>query len=84
MRIREDGKHAHRTETIEQAVEFWGCNKTTALMQSAEFATRMDERIQEILKRDDLTIRQKREFAETLSIPGTYSVEVDETVVFEK
>jgi len=80
MRIREDGKHAHRTDTIEQAAEFWECNKTTALMRSADFSRRIDERIRTVLARDDLTAAQKREIADTLSIPGTYEVAVDETV----
>ncbi|QGA84104.1 hypothetical protein [Halomicrobium sp. LC1Hm] len=80
MRIREDGKHAHRSDTIEQAAEFWDCNKTTALMQSAEFSRRIDKRIQEVLARDDLTIQQKREIAETLSVPGTYEINIAETV----
>jgi len=84
MRIREDGKHAHRTDTIEQAAEFWGCNKTTALMKSAEFSRRIDERIREVLSRDDLTVRQKREIAETLSVVGTYEVEIRSEMVIEK
>ncbi|MBX0325575.1 hypothetical protein EGH21_21355 [Halomicroarcula sp. F13] len=84
MRIREDGKHAHRTDTIEQAAEFWGCNKTTALMKSAEFSWRIDERIQEVLERDDLTTRQKREIAETLGISGTYDITVQSRVHIEK
>lgn len=84
MRIREDGKHAHRRDTIEQAAEFWGCNKTTALMKSAEFTVRMDERIREILSREDLTVRQKRELAEILSVVSTYEVEVEETVTVRK
>ena len=84
MRIREDGKHAHRTETIDQTAEFWSCNKTTALMKSAEFARRIDERIREVLARDDLTARQKRELAETLSVPSIYEVEIGETVAVEQ
>ena len=84
MRIREDGKHAHRTDTIEQAADFWDCNKTTALMRSADFSRRIDERIRAVLARDDLTVAQKQEIAETLSIPGTYTVEVEETVRVEK
>jgi len=79
MRIREDGKHAHRTETIEQAAEFWNCNKTSALMQSAEFAWRIDGRIREVLGRDDLTVQQKREIAETLSVSGSYEITVEST-----
>jgi len=84
MRIREDGKHAHRTDTIEQAAEFWSCNKTKALMRSAEFSWRIDERIREVLDRDDLTIQQKQEIAETLRVPGTYEIEVAEDVNIEK
>ena len=49
MRIRTDGKYARRESTIEQAAEFWDCNKTKALMQSAEFAARMDGCIQKVL-----------------------------------
>ena len=84
MRIREDGTHAHRTDTIDQAAEFWDCNKTKALMRSAEFSWRIDERIREVLTRDDLTVQQKQEIAETLCVPGAYEIRVKETVVVEK
>ena len=84
MRIREDGKHAHRSDTIEQAAEFWGCNKTTALMRSADFSRRIGERVQTVLSRGDLTTEQKREIAETLAIPGTFEVNVSEDVGIEK
>ncbi|ANW09677.1 hypothetical protein [Haloarcula hispanica pleomorphic virus 4] len=83
MRIREDGKHAHRTDTIEQAAGFWDCNKTKALMRSAEFSWRIDERIREVLTRDDLTVQQKREIAETLRVPGTYEIEVEEIIIVD-
>lgn len=78
MRIRTDGKHEHRAETIARAAEFWDCNKTTALMKSVEFTRRMEANIQEILVREDLTLKQKRGIAETLTIPGTYTIEVTE------
>jgi hypothetical protein len=84
MRIREDDKHAHRSDTIKQAAEFWGCNKTTALMRSADFSRRIGERIQTVLSREDLTSEQKREIAQTLTIPGTYEVKVFEDVGIEK
>jgi len=80
MRIRTDGDHEHRERTIEQAAEFWDCNKTRALMRSAEFSRRIDSRIQEVLEREDLTVAQKREIAETLSVPGTVEYEVEESV----
>jgi hypothetical protein len=84
MRIREDGKHAHRTDTIEQAAKFWDCNKTKALMRSAEFSWRIDERIREILTREDLTTQQKREIAETLAVHGTYEISLQTEVNIEK
>ncbi|WP_459192086.1 DUF7692 domain-containing protein [Halosimplex sp. J119] len=80
MRIREDGKHGHRTDTIEQAAEFWECNKTTALLRSADFSKRIDKRIQKLLKKDDLTIEQKQEIATILSIPGIYQISVEERI----
>jgi len=69
---------------VEQAAEFWDCNKTTALMKSAEFSRRIDERIREVLNRDDLTVRQKREIAETLTVPGTYEIEIAQRLAVEK
>ncbi|RLM47804.1 hypothetical protein DVK00_04655 [Haloarcula sp. Atlit-47R] len=84
MRIREDGKHAHRTDTIEQAAEFWDCNKTKALMRSAEFSWRIDDGIRTVLSRDDLTVRQKLEIADTLHVPNIYEVNIKETVEIRK
>ncbi|WP_018256325.1 DUF7692 domain-containing protein [Halomicrobium katesii] len=83
MRIRGDGTHAHRTETIEQAAERWDCNKTTALVQSAGFSRRIDERIREVLARDDLTVRQRREAAETLRVPGSYEIDIETTTTVD-
>jgi hypothetical protein len=84
MRIREDGKHAHRTDTIEEASRFWDSNKTSALLKSAEFAVRIDDRIKQVLSRGDLTPRQKKEIADILCIPGVYEVSVEESVDIEK
>jgi hypothetical protein len=79
MRIRTDGDRAHRKDTIESAATFWGCNKTTALLKSADFSRRVGPAIEEVLRRDDLTPQQKREIAETLSVPGTLEIEIEET-----
>jgi hypothetical protein len=84
MRIRTDGKHARREDTIEQAAEFWSCNKTTALMKSAEFAVRIDQRIRKVLARDDLTIAQKREITATLTVPSYYEIDISQAVDVEK
>lgn len=80
MRIRTDGKHARQEETIEAAADYWDCNKTKALLKSAEIVPRLDERVRWVLDREDLTARQKREIAETLSVPNQYELEVEETI----
>ncbi|SFR99990.1 hypothetical protein SAMN05216559_2292 [Halomicrobium zhouii] len=84
MRIRTDGKHARREDTIDEAAEFWSCNKTTALVKSAEFTVRIDQRIQKVLARDDLTTVQRREIAETLTVPSYYEIDVSQAVDVEK
>jgi len=81
MRIRTDGELSHREETIEQAAEFWGCNKTRALLLSADFAPRIVPRIEKVLAREDLTTRQKREIAEMFSVPGTLYVDYKENIM---
>jgi hypothetical protein len=84
MRIREDGKFAWRTSEIEAASDWWECNKTEALLRSAELVRALDSGIQEVLERDDLTPVQKREIAESLSVAGSYEVDVQEDIVVEK
>lgn len=53
-------------------------------MQSAEFTWRIDNRIEEVISREDLTKQQKRELAESLSIPGIYEVDIKEQIVVRK
>ena len=83
MRIRTDGDREHRIETIEAAAEFWDCNKTRAVILSADVVPRLIPRLERVLARDDLTVEQKQEIAETLSIPGALSLELEETVTVE-
>lgn len=84
MRIRTDGKFAHRQDVIEHAQEWWGVNKSEALLRSAEFAPRVEPRVRAVLEREDLTTAQKREIAETLSVPGVLEFDVEESVTVEK
>lgn len=80
MGIRTDGKHSRREDTIEAAAEFWDCSQTTALMKSVEFATRINQRIQRVLVRGELTVIQKREIAEMLTVPSYYEIDVSQSV----
>jgi len=83
MRIRTDGDYEWRKGEIEDAAEWWECNKTAALLRSAEAVRFLDDGIQRVLERDDLTTEQKREIAETLSTPSL-SYEVEESITTEK
>lgn len=38
MRIRTDGEYSHRKDTIQEAADAWGCNKTRAVLLSCELA----------------------------------------------
>jgi hypothetical protein len=80
MRINTDGKFSHREETIERASAYLDCNKSAALLRSADAIPRIGDAIVDVLERDDLTRRQRREIAETLSIPGTLEVSIEEDV----
>lgn len=72
--IRTDGKFAHREDTIEGVARFYDCSQTRALLAAAEDVLAIVDGVQEVLRREDLTLEQRREIAETLS---TRTVEFD-------
>lgn len=82
MRIRTDGRFAYREDDIEAAADWWDCNKTEALLRSAEAIRYIEPAIQDVLERDDLTARQRREIAAALSV-GQLEIEVKESVTIE-
>lgn len=76
--IRTDGKFAHREDTIEGVARFYDCSQTRALLAAAEDVPRLAQGIERVLQRDDLTAKQRREIAETLStLSLSFSVDVD-------
>lgn len=82
MRIRTDGDYEYRIDAIEGAAEFYGCNKTKAVVSACEDVPRLVAAARQVLERDDLTLEQKQEIAETLSTRVTnfeleHSVTVD-------
>jgi uncharacterized protein (DUF1778 family) len=70
MRIRTDGKFAHRTDVIDHVADFYGSNRTDAVLAAAEDVPRLVDAAREVIERDDLTEQQRREIAETLSTPA--------------
>lgn len=67
MRIRTDGDYAYRNNAIERAAEFYDCNKTKAVVSACDDVPKFVAAAQKVLERDDLTLEQRREIAETLS-----------------
>jgi hypothetical protein len=67
MRIRTDGDYAYRRDAIERAAEFYDCNKTKAVVSACDDVPHFVRAARQVLERDDLTLEQRREIAETLS-----------------
>ncbi|ELY42575.1 DUF7692 domain-containing protein [Natronorubrum sulfidifaciens] len=67
MRIRTDGDYAYRRDAIERAADFYDCNRTKAVVSACDDVPHFVRAIQQVLERDDLTLKQRREIAETLS-----------------
>ena len=82
MRIRTDGKYAHRKDTIERAADHYGCNKSRALLLAAEDVSALHEAIRDILERPDLTTEQRHEIADTLETRGV-SIDIVEEINVE-
>jgi uncharacterized protein (DUF1778 family) len=70
MRIRTDGKFEHRTDVFDRVADFYGSNRTDAVLAAAEDVPRLVDGARQVLDRDDLTEQQRREIAETLSTPA--------------
>ncbi|ELZ06909.1 DUF7692 domain-containing protein [Natrialba aegyptia] len=72
MRIRTDGDYAYRRDAIERAADFYDCNKTKAVVSACDDTPHFAQAARQVLARDDLTLEQRREIAETLSTRAVY------------
>lgn len=66
MRIRTDGEYAHRADTIEEAADAWGCNKTRAVLLSCELAEQALTELPALLEDDRLPPEVAADLAEQL------------------
>jgi len=83
MRVRTDGDYSHRERDIKRAAEHLDCSKTEAILTGARVLPRMDEAVRQVLQRDDLTLEQRQEIAETLSVSGGPDYRVENRVESE-
>lgn len=76
MRIRTDGEHSHRLDTIEEAADTFGCNKTRAVLLSCEVAADVLPSLEEALTEADIRPSEKEKIARAVS-SRQVSVDVD-------
>jgi len=70
VRIRTGDGNEHRYYAIEDAAAFYDCNRSDAVARACDAVPAVARAVQDVLEREDLTTRQKREIAETLSTRG--------------
>ncbi|WP_226007781.1 DUF7692 domain-containing protein [Natrinema salinisoli] len=83
MRIRTGDDYAYRRDAIERAADFYDCNMTKAVVSVCDDIPKLVQAVREVLERDDLTLEQRREIAETLSTRAV-SFDVDTSVTVER
>ena len=83
MRIRTDGDYEYRKRPIERAADFYGTNKTKAVVAACEDVPKLVDAARQVLERDDLTHEQRREIADTLSTRVT-SFDVEQSVTVDQ
>ncbi|MXV61286.1 hypothetical protein GS429_04245 [Natronorubrum sp. JWXQ-INN-674] len=67
VRIRTDDGNEWRFDAIQKAAAFYDCNRSNAVAFACEDVDELVSAARVVLERDDLTRKQRREIAETLS-----------------
>ena len=70
LRIRFED-HRYREDSIEKAASFYEKNKSDAVAYACEDVVEIVRAAEEVLEREDLTLAQRREIAETFSTRAT-------------
>lgn len=81
VRIRTDDGNEWRFDAIKKAAEYYDRNRSDAIAFACEDVVELVIAAQQILERDDLTLKQRREIADTLSTQSvTFDVEIQTSV----
>lgn len=84
VRIRTGDGNEWRFDAVERAASFYDCNRSDAVAFACDDVPGLVDAARQVLDRDDLTRRQRREIAATLSTRAvTFDVE-DSTSVTTK
>jgi hypothetical protein len=76
VRVRTGGDNRWRYWSIEEAAEWYGCNRSDAIAYACDDVVGIAAALEEVLDRDDLTREQRREIAKTFD-EGTRGLSVD-------
>jgi hypothetical protein len=79
VRIRTDQK-PHRYRTIEKISEYYGVNKSKALLLAADQVPELHAALEDVLSDPDLSLADKRRIAERVNEARGINVEISEDV----
>lgn len=65
IRIRTDDGNEWRFDAVESAAEFYDRNRSDSVAYACHDVPELVDAVQDVLERDDLTLRQRKEIAET-------------------
>ena len=78
VRIRTGDGNEWRYDSIQRAADYYDCNRSDAVAYACEDVVEIVRGAAAVLRRDDLTQRQREEIADTLSSRGVeFDVELD-------
>ncbi|PGF15816.1 hypothetical protein CP556_06605 [Natrinema sp. CBA1119] len=78
VRVRTDDGNEWRFDAIQKASRFYDCNRSNAIAFACNDVDALVSAARRVLERDDLTLEQRREIAETLSTRAvTFEVDTD-------
>lgn len=81
VRIRTGEGNEYRFDAIERAADYYDCNRSDAVAFACEDVVDLVDAVRRVLDRDDLTLEQRREIAETLSTRAVEFTVTSETAV---
>ncbi|WP_336339649.1 DUF7692 domain-containing protein [Haloarcula brevis] len=70
VRIRTGEGNEYRYHAVEEAAEFYDCNRSDAVAYACDNVPTLASAVETVLARDDLTPAQKQEIAQEFSVRG--------------
>jgi len=81
VRVRTDEDNEWRFTAIQEAADYYDCNRSDGVAYACEDVPQLVAAAKQVLQRDDLTLKQRREIAETMSTRAVEFDVIDEIAV---